>query len=99
MESKLYIDNTKKQLLLSGETSLLHGETNTELRWKHIVNTSSSEVNVYGAILKHVWIPCVLTGFANPGCNLHAPDENIHVDKYILGIKYAAAIMEHFGRS
>jgi len=60
-----------------------------------IVNGVSAE----GAILKHVWIPCVLTGFANPGCNLHAPDENIHVDKYILGIKYAAAIMEHFGRS
>ncbi|QXT40274.1 M20/M25/M40 family metallo-hydrolase [Gymnodinialimonas ceratoperidinii] len=60
-----------------------------------IVNGVSAE----GAILKHVWIPCVLTGFANPGCNLHAPDENIHVDKYIQGIKYAAAIMEHFGRS
>lgn len=60
-----------------------------------IVNGVSAE----GAILKHVWIPCVLTGFANPGCNLHAPDENIHIDKYIQGIKYAAAIMEHFGRS
>ena len=60
-----------------------------------IVNGVSAE----GAILKHVWIPCVLTGFANPGCNLHAPDENIHVDKYIQGIKYAAAIMDHFGRS
>jgi acetylornithine deacetylase/succinyl-diaminopimelate desuccinylase-like protein len=60
-----------------------------------IVNGVSAE----GAILKHVWIPCVLTGFANPGCNLHAPDENVHVDKYIQGIKYAAAIMEHFGRS
>ncbi|MHA3977056.1 M20/M25/M40 family metallo-hydrolase [Halovulum sp. GXIMD14794] len=60
-----------------------------------IVNGVSAE----GAILRHVWIPCVLTGFANPGCNLHAPDENIHVDKYIQGIKYAAAIMEHFGRS
>lgn len=60
-----------------------------------IVNGVSAE----GAILKHVWIPCVLTGFANPGCNLHAPDENIHVDKFIQGIKYAAAIMEHFGRS
>ena len=60
-----------------------------------IVNGVSAE----GAILKHVWIPCVLTGFANPGCNLHAPDENIHVDKYIQGIKYAAAIMEHFGSS
>ncbi|MGX9857156.1 M20/M25/M40 family metallo-hydrolase (plasmid) [Limimaricola variabilis] len=60
-----------------------------------IVNGVSAE----GAILRHVWIPCVLTGFANPGCNLHAPDENIHIDKYIQGIKYAAAIMEHFGRS
>jgi acetylornithine deacetylase/succinyl-diaminopimelate desuccinylase-like protein len=48
-----------------------------------IVNGVSAE----GAILKHVWIPCVLTGFANPGCNLHAPDENIHIDKYIKGIK------------
>lgn len=60
-----------------------------------IVNGVSAE----GAILRHVWIPCVLTGFANPGCNLHAPDENIRVDKFIQGIKYAAAIMEHFGRT
>ena len=60
-----------------------------------VVNGVSAE----GAILRHVWIPCVLTGFANPGANLHAPDENIHVDKYIQGIKYAAAIMEHFGRA
>lgn len=59
-----------------------------------IVNGVSAE----GAIIKHVWIPCVLTGFANPGCNLHAPDENIHIDKYIKGIKYAAAIMENFGK-
>lgn len=59
-----------------------------------IVNGVSAE----GAILRHVWIPCVLTGFANPGANLHAPDENIHIDKYLLGIKYAAAIMENFGR-
>ncbi len=60
-----------------------------------VVNGVSAE----GAILRHVWIPCVLTGFANPGANLHAPDENIHIDKYIQGIKYAAAIMEHFGKS
>jgi len=59
-----------------------------------VVNGVSAE----GAIIRHVWIPCVLTGFANPGANLHAPDENIHIDKYIQGIKYAAAIMEHFGK-
>jgi acetylornithine deacetylase/succinyl-diaminopimelate desuccinylase-like protein len=60
-----------------------------------IVNGVSAE----GTILKHVWIPCVLTGFANPGANLHAPDENIRIDAYIRGIKYAAAIMHHFGKS
>ncbi|MBN8618723.1 MAG: M20/M25/M40 family metallo-hydrolase, partial [Anaerolineae bacterium] len=58
-----------------------------------IVNGVSAE----GTILKHVWIPCVLTGFANPGANLHAPNENIHLDHYIKGIKYAAAIMAEFG--
>jgi acetylornithine deacetylase/succinyl-diaminopimelate desuccinylase-like protein len=57
-----------------------------------VVNGVSAE----GAILRHVRIPCVLTGFANRGANLHAPDENIHLDKYLLGIKYAAAIMEYF---
>ena len=35
-----------------------------------VVNGVSAE----GAILRHVWIPCVLTGFANPGANLHAPE-------------------------
>ena len=61
---------------------------------KPIVNGVSAE----GTILQHVWIPCVLTGFANPGANLHAPDENIVVADYIRGIKYAAAIMFAFGR-
>lgn len=58
-----------------------------------IVNGVSAE----GTILKHVWIPCVLTGFANPHANLHAPDENVTVAHYLQGIKYAAAIMAEFG--
>ena len=61
---------------------------------KPVVNGVSAE----GTILKHVWIPCVLTGFANSGANLHAPDENIHVENYIKGIKYAATIMENFSK-
>ena len=59
-----------------------------------IVNGVSAE----GTILKHVWIPCVLTGFASAGANLHAPDENISIESYIQGIKYAAAIMYEFGQ-
>lgn len=54
-------------------------------------------VSAEGTILRHVWIPCVLTGFAQPDCNLHAPNENISLSHYIRGIKYAAAIMERFG--
>ncbi len=56
-------------------------------------------VSAEGTILKHVWIPCVLTGFAQPDCNLHAPNENIHLGHYIRGIKYAAAIMQRFGET
>lgn len=58
-----------------------------------IVNGVSAE----GTILKHVWIPCVLTGFANPHANLHAPNENVTIEHYVKGIKYAAAIMAEFG--
>jgi acetylornithine deacetylase/succinyl-diaminopimelate desuccinylase-like protein len=54
-----------------------------------VVNGVSAE----GTILKHVWMPTVLTGFAQPDCNLHAPDESIDLAHYIRGIKYAAAIM------
>ena len=59
-----------------------------------VVNGVSAE----GTILKHVWMPTVLTGFAQPDCNLHAPDESIDLEHYIKGIKYAAAIMWEYGR-
>ena len=49
-----------------------------------------------GTILRHVPMPLVLTGFANADCNLHAPDENIVLDDYIRGIKYAATIFAEF---
>jgi acetylornithine deacetylase/succinyl-diaminopimelate desuccinylase-like protein len=52
-----------------------------------------------GTILQHVPMPLVLTGFSNADCNLHAPNENIVVDDYIRGIKYAAAIYAEFAGS
>ena len=55
-------------------------------------------VSAEGTILKHVWMPTVLTGFAQPDCNLHAPDESIDLEHYIKGIKYAAAIMWEYGQ-
>lgn len=60
-----------------------------------VVNGVSAE----GTILKHVWMPTVLTGFAQPDCNLHAPNESIDLAHYIKGIQYAAAIMWEYGRA
>ena len=59
-----------------------------------VINGVSAE----GTILKHVWMPTVLTGFAQPDCNLHAPNESIDLEHYIKGIKYAAAIMWEYGQ-
>lgn len=84
---KISVRESMAQAVIEAAT-LVYGEV-------PIVNGVSAE----GTILKHVWIPCVLTGFANPGANLHAPNENITVEAYIKGIKYAAAIMDAFGRS
>ncbi len=83
---KISVKESMAQAVIRAAT-LVYGEL-------PIVNGVSAE----GTILKHVWIPCVLTGFANPGANLHAPNENITVGAYIKGIKYAAAIMEAFGQ-
>ncbi len=84
---KISVKESMAQAIIAAATTV-YGEI-------PIVNGVSAE----GTILRHVWIPCVLTGFANPGANLHAPDENIGVDHYIKGIKYAAAIMEEFGKT
>jgi acetylornithine deacetylase/succinyl-diaminopimelate desuccinylase-like protein len=59
-----------------------------------VVNGVSAE----GTILRYVWMPTVLTGFAQPDCNLHAPDESIDLEHYFRGIKYAAAIMWEYGK-
>jgi acetylornithine deacetylase/succinyl-diaminopimelate desuccinylase-like protein len=59
-----------------------------------VVNGVSAE----GTILKHVWMPTVMTGFAQPDCNLHAPDESVDLEHYVRGVKYAAAIMWAYGK-
>jgi acetylornithine deacetylase/succinyl-diaminopimelate desuccinylase-like protein len=49
-------------------------------------------------IKKVVDMPVVITGFGPSKSNLHAPNENMPVDYYIRGIKFAAAIMESFAQ-
>ena len=53
---------------------------------------------------QHVWcgqfgVPAVGTGVGNPQSNAHAPNENIRVDDFVLGIKHMILLFDRFGRS
>jgi acetylornithine deacetylase/succinyl-diaminopimelate desuccinylase-like protein len=53
-------------------------------------------VSTQGTIMTSVPHPAVLSGFGAAQNNLHAPNENMPIDRYIQGIKYAATIFEEF---
>ncbi len=55
-------------------------------------------VSIQGIIKIHVPHPAVLSGFGAPENNLHAPNENMPVARYIQGIKFAATIFDEFAR-
>ena len=53
-------------------------------------------VSTQGTIMTSVPHPAVLSGFGAPENNLHAPNENMPIDRYIQGIKFAATIFQEF---
>ena len=55
-------------------------------------------VSIQGIIKIHVPHPAVLSGFGAAENNLHAPNENMPVERYIQGIKFAATIFYEFAR-
>jgi acetylornithine deacetylase/succinyl-diaminopimelate desuccinylase-like protein len=54
-------------------------------------------VSIQGLLMVHVPHAAVLSGFGAPDNNLHAPNENMPVDRYIQGVKYAATIFHNYG--
>ena len=53
-------------------------------------------VSIQGIIMLSIPHPAVLSGFGAAENNLHAPNENMPVDRYLQGVKYAAAIMHEY---
>ena len=53
-------------------------------------------VSTQGTIMTSVPHPAVLSGFGAAQNNLHAPNENMPIERYIQGIKYAATIFQEF---
>lgn len=53
-------------------------------------------VSTQGTIMTAVPHPAVLSGFGAADNNLHAPNENMPIDRYLQGIKFAATIFQEF---
>lgn len=53
-------------------------------------------VSTQGLIMLAIPHPAVLSGFGAPENNLHSPNENIPIARYIQGMKYAAAIYHEY---
>jgi acetylornithine deacetylase/succinyl-diaminopimelate desuccinylase-like protein len=53
-------------------------------------------VSIQGIIMLHIPHPAVLSGFGAPDNNLHAPNENMPLERYLQGIEYAARIMANY---
>jgi acetylornithine deacetylase/succinyl-diaminopimelate desuccinylase-like protein len=53
-------------------------------------------VSIQGLIMLAIPHPAVLSGFGAPENNLHGPNENMPIARYVQGIKYAAAIYHEY---
>ena len=55
-------------------------------------------VSIQGIIMLSISHPAVLSGFGAPDNNLHAPNENMPIKRYMQGIAYAARIMDEYAK-
>ena len=53
-------------------------------------------VSTQGTIMINIPHPAVLSGFGPAENNLHAPNENMPIERYIQGVKFAATIFQEF---
>jgi acetylornithine deacetylase/succinyl-diaminopimelate desuccinylase-like protein len=56
------------------------------------------DVSAEGVFRVALGIPAAMTGFGNPDCKIHAPNENLAVPYFIKGVKFAATIMHEFSK-
>ena len=49
-------------------------------------------------VLEHLHLPIIGVGVAHPGCLIHAPNEHIRIDYWVLGTRHMAHIFAGFGQ-
>lgn len=63
-----------------------------------IYPNSSGTMGVY-YFCHDTGIPCVMYGVANEFSQVHAPNENIYVEDFFLGIKMTASVIDKFSKA
>ena len=49
-------------------------------------------------VLEHLHLPIIDVGVAHPGCLIHAPNEHIRIDYWLLGTRHMAHIFAGFSQ-
>ncbi len=63
-----------------------------------VVSPISGGSGPYDIVLEHLALPIIDVGVAHPGCLIHAPNEHIRIDYWLLGTRHMARIFAWFGQ-
>jgi acetylornithine deacetylase/succinyl-diaminopimelate desuccinylase-like protein len=63
-----------------------------------VVSPLSGGSGPYDIVLEHLHLPIIDVGVAHPGCLIHAPNEHIRIDYWLLGTRHMARIFAGFSQ-
>src|SRR6266568_3608995 len=63
-----------------------------------VVSPISGGSGPYDIVLEHLHLPIIDVGVGHPGCLVHAPNEHIRIDYWVLGTRYMAHIFAGFSQ-
>jgi acetylornithine deacetylase/succinyl-diaminopimelate desuccinylase-like protein len=63
-----------------------------------VVSPISGGSGPYDIVLEHLHLPIIDVGVGHPGCLVHAPNEHIRIDYWVLGTRYMARIFAGFSQ-
>ena len=63
-----------------------------------VLTRSGGSIGAVHSMSRHLQTPCLLVGFVQPDCFMHAPDERLDLDSFFAGRKAALHLWEEVGQ-
>ena len=63
-----------------------------------VLTRSGGSIGAVHSMSRHLQTPCLLVGFVQPDCFMHAPDERLDLDSFFAGRKAALHLWEDVGQ-